>query len=314
MNTIATEHLGLAAVHGVCASMNAIWRPTSANDLGVDGQIEFLESDLPICSGHLLAVQVKSGKSYFVGSKDGEAAVRPTKRQRAYWSRLPLPVIIVLHNPESGLTVFTDVKRQLGRDAGTIHVPLDSIFNASARAELLEIAERFHGTGDPASILQRLSCARLDVGSDREITGVEFLLACANLDQGYFELRMARLYPLLERAEGLEGVSWGHREYDWILRCTLLCWGRRLIEPFEEEFDYWWYDQEMVPDIVVALTGLGREVLEYLLEHAAEYLNWAALGGERQEEARGLADEIAADCQANSDRHDRSERLGEFPM
>ncbi len=37
MNNIQKENIGIAEVHKVCAKMNAIWRPTTNNDLGIDG-------------------------------------------------------------------------------------------------------------------------------------------------------------------------------------------------------------------------------------------------------------------------------------
>jgi hypothetical protein len=312
MTTIATEHLGLAAVHKGCAEMNAIWRPTPANDLGVDGQIELLEPDRPVSTGLVLAAQVKSGRSYFAEIRDGEAALYPSKRQREYWARLPLPVILILHNPDEATTVFADVKPQLGAGQA-IRVPLASCFSGVAREQLIAIASRYHGAINPEQIVERLRTARLEVPKGEAIAAVEFLLGCTNLERGYFELRMARLHPLFELAQGSTGVSLGQREYDWILRCMMLCWATRLVDHFEDEFEYWWYEREMVPDIAVPLTGLGRQTVEFVLANASRVVAYEALGAESADHAAERAQALMALCQEFSDLHDRSDRLAEHP-
>src|SRR6266404_1367696 len=313
MNNIATEHLGLAAVHKGCAEMNAVWRPTPANDLGIDGQIEMLENNTAVSTGLILAAQVKSGTSYFTEIRDGAAVVYPTERQRTYWSRIALPVLLILHNPENQTTVFSDVKPQLGSGPG-IHVPLAATFGGSARDQLIEIAERYHGALTPQRIAERFLKARLEVGDGLSISSIEFLLACTNLEHGYFELRTARLYPLLELAQRGGGVSWGPTEYEWILRCTILCWATRLVDRFDDEFEYWWYDQKMVPDVAVMLTGFGRETVEFILANAPSCVSYEALGALSAEHAADRARILLAMCQASSDRHDQSDRLGEHPM
>ncbi len=306
MSNIATEHKGLAAVYRACTEMDAIWRPTTANDLGIDGQIEFLRVGSPVATGHVLAVQVKSGESYFADDA-GPVVVYPNERQRAYWSRLSLPIVLIAHNPKSDVTLYADVKTQLGGD-GAIRVAKDAKFVPEARDHLVEIAEAHSGAVDPADITDRLRAARLEVGGGRAITGVEFLLASINLEGGYFELRMARLHTLLKLAVGDYGISLGQREYDWIHRCTILCWSLRLVERFEGDFDYWWYEQQMVPDTAVALLGLGRAVVEFVFDNAADFVAWGTLGSSDPDDAVDVARELMAMCQESSDHVDASDR------
>ena len=80
---------------------------------------------------------------------------------------------------------------------------------------------------------------------------------------------MARLYPLFEMAQGTGGVSLGQGEYDGILRGSMLCESMRLIDGFDDQFDFWWYEQEMVPDLAVPLTALGRRAVEHTLANAS---------------------------------------------
>ncbi len=58
------EDRGLIQAHAACVAMHAIWRPTPCHDLGVDGQIEFLEEgDSVISTGKIVAAQIKSGQA-----------------------------------------------------------------------------------------------------------------------------------------------------------------------------------------------------------------------------------------------------------
>ena len=93
----------------------------------------------------------------------------------------------------------------------------------------------------------------------------------------------------------------------------MLCWGLRLVERFDDEFEYWWYEQETVPDIAVELTGLGRQTLEFILENAAASVAYEALGSATRESAADAARALVAMCQESSDQLDSSDRLGEHP-
>jgi hypothetical protein len=115
-SNIMQEHRGIAKVHSICAEMNAIWRATCASDLGIDGQIEFLEPGKAVSTGCLVAVQVKSGPSYFTTTRGNEVTFQPTQKHRRYWTRLALPVVLVLHDPDRNLTIYARVKPQLVND------------------------------------------------------------------------------------------------------------------------------------------------------------------------------------------------------
>lgn len=57
------ENLGLARLHSVVTQVGYIWRPTSSDDYGIDGEIEIVEDNVP--TARILKVQLKSGRSYF---------------------------------------------------------------------------------------------------------------------------------------------------------------------------------------------------------------------------------------------------------
>ena len=67
--TYFEEQRGLNAVMSKLTEMRFIWRATPNADIGIDGQIEAVGED-GMCEGHVLAAQVKSGKSYFEKQTD----------------------------------------------------------------------------------------------------------------------------------------------------------------------------------------------------------------------------------------------------
>jgi hypothetical protein len=80
-----------------------------------------------------------------------------------------------------------------------------------------------------------------------------------------------------------------------------------------EEFDSWWYDLSMVPDISIPLTQLGAETLEYLYANIGTYLDPTPYVHLNIPNVLLLAEYIATNAQNSSDRLDRSDRLPEVP-
>jgi hypothetical protein len=81
------------------------------------------------------------------------------------------------------------------------------------------------------------------------------------------------MMALLDLVEDDIGIGIGSDVYDFILRCVMKTWAANLTEPFEREFEEIWYDLQMVPDVITALTPTGHDVLEYLWGHLDEYIS-----------------------------------------
>ncbi len=309
-SNVMQEHRGVAKVHTVCADMDAIWRPTSTTDLGIDGQIEFLEPGSSVSTGLLLAVQVKSGPSYFATQSDGYVKYTPAAKHRKYWGRLALPVILVLHNPDDDLTIYSRVKPQLKSD-GPILVSLDRHFAVGSRADLVQAAEDDLQLSTPEQILSEFAKITYTIDGDRRINGIHFLLASVHPDLRYFEIRMCRLVTLLELVSDDFGVSIGSQTYDFLLRCVMKVWTYQLTEPFVSDFEKSWYDLQLVPDIAVSLTSWGLTVLRHLWANVEAYVDVGC--GSSNDDPRELAHQISRDTQIASDYLDASDRLGEKP-
>lgn len=288
-------------MYKACIEMQAIWRATPCHDLGVDGQIEFLEkTENVISTGKLVAIQVKSGASYFREMTKTCVKYYPSKKHRRYWKSLNLPIILVLHNPDTSQTIYTEVKSQLDAEA-PILVPLENQFDQSARTDILSLCAHID---DPQRVLQKLKSVTLVTDLRRQISGIEFLLACLNPVHEYFELRMARISTMLELSTEKRGICTGSDTYDFIHRCSLICLGAKISESFAEIYDHQWYDLHIVPDFVVPLTPFGTRVADYLLENANELVSTTTFSLYNQRDAREIALFIERACQRESEKMD----------
>ncbi|MEO1353743.1 MAG: DUF4365 domain-containing protein [Cyanobacteria bacterium J06635_15] len=301
MSDLLQEDRGLIEVHKACIEMQAIWRPTPCHDLGVDGQIEFLEiADNVISTGKIIAIQVKSGPSYFKEQTKTHVKYYPSKKHRRYWQALNLPIILVLHNPDTNQTIYAEVKAQL--DSGTsVLVPLKHQFNQSARTDTLSLCAHID---DPQQILRKLKSVTLITEPGKQISGIEFLLACLNPAHEYFELRMARILTMLELSTEEGGIYIGNDIYDFVHRCSLICLGAKISESFAETYDHQWYDLHQVPDFVVPLTPFGTRAADCLIENSNELVSATSFLRHKQSDARNTALYIERICQKESEKMD----------
>jgi len=297
------QDTGLIKIHWVCAKMGAVWRPTPSHDLGIDGQIEFLRPGSCESTGDILAVQCKSGRSYFSTQDDNYVYFYPNLRHRRYWKNLRLPVVLVLHNPDNDVTLYASVKPQL-TEGGPMKVGRTNHFVPDCRDALLLISQNEASYFDPSKLLSKLTAIRRERGPDQIITGVDFLLASTNREQSYFELRMCRVTALFELlATGW--VSIGRPDYEFILRNVLEISGDRLTEDFLDEFNRVWFELEYVPDIIAPLTGRGVGLLQHLWNNLDQFLSVQPYKGMGALSPLELAERISGVAQNASDRLDR---------
>lgn len=109
--TNLTERLGVNAVAEAIAKLGLIWRETPVADVGIDGQIEYVDKE-GYATGRMIAVQIKSGRSFFK-EKDTSWIFYSEKKHEFYWERFPLPVIIILHDPETNQSYWQDIRQAL---------------------------------------------------------------------------------------------------------------------------------------------------------------------------------------------------------
>lgn len=130
----STERTGVYHCGEIAERNNWMFREQPVSDVGIDAHMEFIES-----SGkpkQLLALQIKSGSSWFKERKDEYIIFRDINdRQYNYWTTNSLPCIVVLYNPDDNMCIWqklTDktIERTYG---GTgkgffVKVPLAQVF------------------------------------------------------------------------------------------------------------------------------------------------------------------------------------------
>lgn len=130
----STERIGVYHCGKIAEKNNWMFREQPVDDIGIDAHMEFIES-----SGkpkQLLALQIKSGTSWFKEKKDNYIIFRNiNQRQYNYWTMNSLPCIVVLYNPEDDmciwqkLTVETIEKTNGGKGKGFfVKIPVTQVF------------------------------------------------------------------------------------------------------------------------------------------------------------------------------------------
>lgn len=99
------ERIGINHVGEIAERNNWMFRDQPVNDIGIDAHIEFVDS-----SGkpkQLLALQIKTGESWFKEQKDNCVVFRDiNERQYKYWTMNSLPCIVVLYNPDDNTCIW----------------------------------------------------------------------------------------------------------------------------------------------------------------------------------------------------------------
>lgn len=100
------ERRGVNRVVAIVEEQNWAFNETARhNDFGLDGHIEFTKDGIAI--GTAIGAQIKCGKSYV--ASDGAGRVYADIDHMRYWLGHVLPVVLIVHNPETGMTYWEDI-------------------------------------------------------------------------------------------------------------------------------------------------------------------------------------------------------------
>nr|WP_309688253.1 DUF4365 domain-containing protein [Armatimonas sp.] len=130
-----------------------IFREQPIVDVGIDAHIEYSPAGHP--TGQLIAVQIKTGPSYFRDTGD-HYSFRGELVHLDYWINHSLPVILVGHLPDSKETVWARIGSDTIRRIPTgwcIDIPKTNVFGKEAKEILKGI---FNGT-PMQQLLRKLS-------------------------------------------------------------------------------------------------------------------------------------------------------------
>ncbi|QSS95344.1 DUF4365 domain-containing protein [Streptomyces sp. M54] len=139
-------------------------REQPTEDYGIDAHAEVVDGEN--VRGRLLALQIKGGMSWLRETAPGGWWFRPDAEHVAYWLSRSLPVVVVLHHPETGRCHWQLVSRKTRQQTSTgnwkLLVPEAQALDASARKALREATE-----GDPYE-LRRTQRATLELVRPRD--------------------------------------------------------------------------------------------------------------------------------------------------
>lgn len=135
MNEI--ERIGVSKVQLIVyEKLHWIFREQPIDDCGIDAQIE-LKDDY-YATGKLIAVQIKSGESYFKNESYNAIVYYVDEKHLNYWKSNVLPVIIVLYNPKTEECIWEYIGKI--NEKNILRISKSHRFNENAKEELSKIA------------------------------------------------------------------------------------------------------------------------------------------------------------------------------
>lgn len=263
------ERAGVNAVAQKLTAMRCLWRETPNADIGIDGQIELVNDD-GFCPGQVLAAQVKSGPSYFKLSNNEEIIFYPEEKHRHYWANFPLPVILIVYNPETDIACWVDARRYLrssttGHEAA-ISIPRANTLDGEHRAALLETCGSFEEKLlTVEQVVQQLAAQRSSTpGFDvtyLDLFGFGLTDICRKL---FFSIGLGMEIAEWRAAGHGIGVGIGGAEYEFVNRYIRFLISQNLVYYDFYDFLIDWEEREMTPIFLCPLTPRGGAVVEEL--------------------------------------------------
>ncbi|OXM54135.1 DUF4365 domain-containing protein [Amycolatopsis alba DSM 44262] len=133
--------------HAVESGLQWVFREQPLEDYGIDAHVELVDGEEML--GRLIALQIKSGRSYFGSPADGGWWFRDQAAHFKYWLRFSVPVIVVLVDLDTGLChwqLVTDATvEKSGSKQWKLFVPEAHVLDSSAVWPLREAAESSAG-------------------------------------------------------------------------------------------------------------------------------------------------------------------------
>jgi Domain of unknown function (DUF4365) len=147
-----TERIGVNAIEHIALNeLEWIFRDRPIADFGIDAEMEEVRDGEP--TGRLIAIQIKTGTSYFRGSGNIVHFYVSDDHLR-YWDQHSLPVIVVFHDPQARLTIWqwAGLKYARKTEAGwCLDIPRSQVLNASAKSLLMTTGLMSLSVGDGGS-------------------------------------------------------------------------------------------------------------------------------------------------------------------
>jgi hypothetical protein len=151
-----TDRIGVSMLELFFNKQGWLFREQVIHDHGIDAHVEVVINGE--ATGRLIAIQIKTGKSYFSEKSGGNYIFRTDQRHAEYWAEHCLPVILVMINPEEGELVWQALNDSTIVRTGKgykVSVPASKKLDANALAEIA-------GLSNYPDYIQKINKLRLD--------------------------------------------------------------------------------------------------------------------------------------------------------
>ena len=156
-----SEDEGLVHVYQRVNDMGHIWREFLRHDTGIDLVIELTEQQKP--TGLLVAVQVKSGESFFRGAATGKVRIPVSTRHASYWRSYSLPVILVAYSPNRQRAYWKEIEllgllQSETTSVACVEIDLERVFDNTCSESLVRLAKDHRNKARGFGISYRSKC------------------------------------------------------------------------------------------------------------------------------------------------------------
>ncbi|BCG65208.1 MAG: hypothetical protein methR_P3033 [Methyloprofundus sp.] len=110
------DRIGVNKVDSYFSLHGWLFREQPIHDYGIDAQVEIVKEGKP--TGDLIAIQIKSGVSYFSECKENCIVFRTDDKHIEYWFKHSLPVIIILYNPDYDICYWEIISEETVNSSG----------------------------------------------------------------------------------------------------------------------------------------------------------------------------------------------------
>ncbi|RYY02212.1 MAG: DUF4365 domain-containing protein [Gammaproteobacteria bacterium] len=166
------ERNGVYAVaKAITENLGWIFRELTKPDIGIDAHIEICEYNQT--TGKILALQIKSGESYFSSTAEDGVFYRGCVKHLNYWKSYSIPTLVVLHNPKNNHCYWQVVDDQYitkKQKTWTLFIPFYQIFDFKNFNVLFTIASHHKKYNYQLANLRRLKPIMIDLSKGRSWT------------------------------------------------------------------------------------------------------------------------------------------------
>lgn len=138
------DRIGVQTVGEQFERAGYIFREQPISDYGIDAHIEVVEGET--VTGKLIALQIKTGSSWFKENTSQGFVFRGDNEHLEYWIEHSLPVLIILHDPQTHLSYWQSIKTEKVIPTGKgwkIIIPKNQRINPGMNVDLNHLVNKF---------------------------------------------------------------------------------------------------------------------------------------------------------------------------